>query len=188
MYMRGPKRVLDLTVAGAALILLSPVMLAIAAAIRLSDPGPVIFRQRRVGAGGAQFDFYKFRSLPVTTGDIPSDRLGEVQLTPVGRLIRRTNLDELPQLWNIIKGDMSLVGPRPPLPVQDELIALRRANGALDLRPGLTGWAQINSFDGMSVPEKAAFDGAYAKEISFAKDLSIIARTFGYLLKPPPKY
>ena len=188
MYARGPKRAVDVVAAGAALVLLSPLMLAIAAAIRISDPGPVIFRQKRVGAGGRSFDFYKFRSLPVNTGDVPSDKLGQVRITWIGRLIRRTNLDELPQLWNIVRGDMSLVGPRPPLPSQEELIELRRANGALDCLPGLTGWAQVNSFDGMSVAEKAAFDGDYSRKVSLTKDLAIIIRTFAYLMKPPPTY
>jgi len=188
MYRNSPKRFLDIVVAAFALVLLALPMLAIALLIRVTDPGPVIFRQRRVGAGGRTFDFYKFRSMPVNTGDIPSDRLGEVRIGPVGRLIRRTNADELPQLWNVLKGDMSIVGPRPPIPTQTELVELRRANGSLELRPGLTGWAQVNSFDGMSVAEKAAFDGAYAGEISFGKDVAIILRTFAYLLRPPPKY
>lgn len=188
MYAKAFKRLLDILGAGGALILLSPAMLLIALAIKLWDPGPVIFRQFRVGAGGRIFHFYKFRSMPVNTGDIPSDRLGPVRLTWIGRLIRRTNLDELPQLWNIVKGDMSLVGPRPPIPSQEELIELRRANGSLQCRPGLTGWAQVNSFDGMSAAQKAAFDGEYARQVSLTKDLLIIFRTFAYLLKSPPTY
>ena len=188
MYRRGLKRAFDIAFAVAALAILAPLLLAVAVAIKISDPGPVLFRQRRVGAQGRMFDFYKFRSMPVDTADLPSDRLGEVRLSRVGRLIRRTNIDELPQLWNVLKGDMSLVGPRPPIASQTELIALRRANGALDCRPGLTGWAQVNAFDGMSVPQKAALDGEYAAGVSLLKDVSIILRTFGYLLKPPPRY
>ena len=103
-------------------------------------------------------------------------------------MIRRTNLDELPQLFNILKGDMSIVGPRPPIPSQQELTELRKANGAIACRPGLTGLAQVSSFDGMTVPQKAAFDGEYAKRISFVGDITIILRTFVYLLKPPPVY
>ncbi len=174
--------------AGMALVILSPLMLAVALLIKIGDPGPVIFRQQRTGAGGRQFTFYKFRSMPMNTGDIPSDRLGEVKMTTVGRFIRRTNVDELPQLWNIMKGDMSLVGPRPPLPNQIELIELRRANGALDCRPGLTGLAQVSSYDGMSVASKAELDGRYAARMSLREDVSIVLATFGYLLKPPPKY
>jgi len=188
MYRNGPKRLLDIAVAAVALLVLALPMLAVALLIRLTDPGPVIFRQRRVGADGRFFDFYKFRSMPADTGDIASDQLGELQIGWVGRLIRRTNVDELPQLWNVLRGDMAIVGPRPPIPAQTELIELRRANGSLALRPGLTGWAQVNSFDGMSVAEKAALDGAYAQAVSLGKDLAIMLRTFAYLLRPPPKY
>jgi O-antigen biosynthesis protein WbqP len=188
MYRNGVKRALDIGLSLVSGVILSPVLLLIAIAIKLADPGPVIFRQQRIGAGGRTFAFYKFRSMPVDTGDIPSDRLGEVRLSWIGRLIRRTNLDELPQLWNVLKGDMSLVGPRPPIPSQAELIALRRENGALALRPGLTGWAQVNSYDGMSVAAKAALDGDYARTLSPLKDVQIILRTFLYLLRPPPKY
>jgi O-antigen biosynthesis protein WbqP len=188
MYRNGLKRLFDMVVALGALLVLAPVMAVIAIAIRIFDPGPAIFRQRRIGAGGRAFSFYKFRSMPVNTAQVPSDQLGAVQLAPIGRLLRRTNLDELPQLVNVLRGDMSLVGPRPPLPDQSELIELRRRNGALECRPGLTGWAQVNSFDGMSVEQKARFDGIYAGGVSFAKDLVIIARTVIYLFKPPPKY
>lgn len=188
MYRYGLKRMLDITASAAAMALLSPLMLAVAAAIKIWDPGPVIFRQTRVGAGGRLFDFYKFRSMPVGTGDLSSDQIGEVTLTWVGRFIRRTNIDELPQLWNILKGDMSIVGPRPPLPSQHELLALRELSGAINCRPGLTGLAQVRSFDGMTVPEKAGFDAEYASRISFGTDAAIVLRTFLYLLKPPPRY
>ena len=188
MYRNGLKRLLDVAGAIAALVLLSPLMLAVALAIRLTDPGPVIFRQQRVGANGRLFDFYKFRSMPVGTGDVPSDRVGEVRLSRVGRLIRRTNLDELPQLWNVLRGDMSLVGPRPPIPDQRELIEMRRESGALACRPGLTGWAQVNSYDGMPAARKAEYDAEYARDLSFARDAAIVLRTFAYLLRPPPKY
>lgn len=188
MYRTGIKRALDIALSLLAGVALSPVLLLVAVAIKLADPGPVIFRQRRVGVGGQLFDFYKFRSMPVDTGDIPSDRLGEVNLTWIGRMVRRTSIDELPQLWNVLRGDMSLVGPRPPIPSQEELIAQRRESGALDLRPGLTGWAQINSYDGMSVAAKAALDADYARDLSLSKDAIILARTCVYLLRPPPKY
>lgn len=188
MYRSGSKRLLDLVAAALALVLLAPVMLLIAILIRLADPGPAIFRQRRVGLNGAEFLFFKFRTMPSNTGDIPSDQLAEVRLSAVGRFLRRSNLDELPQLYNVLRGDMSLVGPRPPIPSQTELVELRRANGALQCRPGLTGWAQVNSYDGMSVPRKAELDGEYAARLSFAFDCRIVLRTFGYVMKPPPKY
>jgi len=187
-YQRFGKRFFDLFIVVFATLVLSPFMLLIALMIKVFDPGPIIFKQKRVGRGGSVFDFYKFRSMPVNTGDLPSDKVGQVQLTWIGKFIRRTNLDELPQLFNVLKGDMSIVGPRPPIPSQTELTDLRRDNGALHCRPGLTGLAQVSSFDGMSVPEKAAFDGKYADSVSFWGDVSIITRTFVYLLKPPPVY
>lgn len=182
------KRLADMLLASAGLLVLAPVMAAIAIAIKVSDPGPVIFRQMRTGAGGKAFAFYKFRSMPEATGDIPSDRLGEIRISPVGRFIRRTNLDELPQLWNVVKGEMSLIGPRPSLPSQTELIDLRRRNGALACRPGLTGWAQVHAYDGMSVARKAEFDGEYARRMSLGVDVLIAVKTCGYFLRPPPKY
>lgn len=187
-YQRFGKRFFDLFIVVFATLVLSPFMILIALMIKVFDPGPIIFKQKRVGRGGSVFDFYKFRSMPVNTGDLPSDKVGQVQLTWIGKFIRRTNLDELPQLFNVLKGDMSIVGPRPPIPSQTELTDLRRDNGALHCRPGLTGLAQVSSFDGMSVPEKAAFDGKYADSVSFWGDVSIILRTFVYLLKPPPVY
>ncbi|MBV5341162.1 MAG: sugar transferase [Deltaproteobacteria bacterium] len=188
MYRLFFKRFIDVTASLLVGLLLSPLLLVIALLLKVFDSGPIIFRHRRIGRGGREFDFYKFRSMPVNTGDIPSDQLGNIKLTWIGKFIRRTNIDELPQLFNIFKGDMSIVGPRPPIPNQLELIALRRSNGALACRPGLTGLAQVNSFDGMSVPEKAAFDAEYAAQISFLKDTLIVLRTVGYLFKPPPKY
>jgi O-antigen biosynthesis protein WbqP len=188
MYASSGTRLFDILSVVAALIALWPLMLLVAVLIKLFDAGPVFFKQRRVGRYGATFLFYKFRSMPVSTRDIPSDKLGSIKLSWIGKLIRRTNVDELPQLFNILKGEMSVVGPRPPLPTQEELIALRKENGALQCRPGLTGLAQINSFNFMSVAQKAQFDGEYARDIRFRKDVQIILKTFFYLLKPPPVY
>jgi O-antigen biosynthesis protein WbqP len=126
--------------------------------------------------------------MAVGTGDIPSARAGVLRITRVGRVIRRTNIDELPQLVNILRGDMSLVGPRPALPSQAELLALRGANGAAACRPGLTGLAQIRSYDGMPEPEKARWDGQYAATISLRRDLAIVLGTFRYLARRPPVY
>lgn len=182
------KRVLDVVIALIALLVLTPVMLLVALMIRITDPGPVLFRQTRVGRNGVPYTMLKFRSMPVDTGDRPSDQVGSVELTWLGRLIRRTNIDELPQLLNIVAGDMSIVGPRPPLRAQDDLVAQRHANGAIELRPGLTGLAQVNAFDGMTVDDKARLDGEYARAVSLRTDLIIIVRTFGYLTKRPPVY
>ena len=171
-----------------AVVALLPVLGVTALLIAVFDRGPILFIQQRVGRDGREFSFLKFRSMPVDTGNIPSDQIGTIRLTWIGRLIRRTNLDELPQLMNVIRGEMSIVGPRPPLPSQTELLRLRIESGAISCRPGLTGLAQINAYDGMSVVEKAEFDGRYAATVTLLGDLVIILRTFAYVLKKPPVY
>ena len=188
MYRSYGKRLFDILTSLAAAFVLSPVLIIVALLIKFFDPGPLIFRQKRVGRNGKIFEFYKFRSMPINTGDIPSDQVGKIRLTWIGQLIRRTNIDELPQLFNILIGDMSVVGPRPPIISQLELVNHRKENGSILCRPGLTGLAQISSFDGMSVSQKAALDGQYAQSISLKNDILIIFKTFGYLLKPPPVY
>lgn len=188
MYGVWGKRLFDLIAAISALTALFPFLALIAILIKVFDPGPVIFRQQRVGRAGEPFTFFKFRSMPVNTGDMPSDQVGQIKLSWVGKLIRRTNIDELPQLFNILRGDMSIVGPRPPIHSQIELVEARASNGANACRPGLTGLAQISSFDGMSIKKKAEFDGEYASDITFKNDILIIIKTFGYLFKPPPVY
>lgn len=187
-YESWGKRLVDLLIVFFATLMLAPVLLVVAVLIKVFDPGPVIFIQKRIGRNGICFDFYKFRSMPINTGDLPSDKAGHIKFTWIGKLIRRTNLDELPQLFNILKGDMSIVGPRPPIASQVELISLRRHNRALTCRPGLTGLAQVSSFDGMTVEQKAVFDGIYAEKVNFFTDITIILRTFLYLMKPPPVY
>lgn len=182
------KRILDVGLSAGSLLLLSPVMALVALAVRLEDRGPALFRQDRVGRGGLRFRIFKFRSMAVGVGDLPSAAASILKVTRVGRFIRRTNLDELPQLFNILLGDMSLVGPRPALPSQEALTALRQANGALACRPGLTGLAQVSSYDGMPEEEKAGHDGSYAAEITFTRDFWIILRTFAYLAHRPPTY
>jgi O-antigen biosynthesis protein WbqP len=188
MYIIFGKRCLDVSLSFLAILLLSPIFLITSLLIKIFDPGPIIFCQQRIGLCGSSFEFYKFRSMPLNTGDVPSDKIGQVQLTWIGRFIRRSNIDELPQLFNILKGDMSIVGPRPPLGSQTELIELRQKNGSIRCRPGLTGLAQVSSFNGMKVSEKAEFDAHYANSISFNKDILIIFKTFSYLMKPPPVY
>lgn len=188
MYVLFGKRAFDIVASLVALLCLSPIMLLIAAAIRRGDRGLALFRQKRVGRGGHPFILLKFRSMPVCTADIPSDKAKTLVATPIGRLIRRTNLDELPQLINILRGEMSVVGPRPALPSQSELIEARFLNGAVACRPGLTGLAQINAYDGMTPTKKACWDGRYAACITFVNDMRIIISTFRYLLKPPPVY
>lgn len=188
MYSRFGKRLFDIAASCTAILLLSPLLIFLATGVRLSSPGPSIFRQRRIGRFGEPFAIFKFRSMPVNTDNVPSDQLATVEIRPFGRFIRRTNLDELPQLFNILMGHMSIVGPRPALASQEELLALRHANGALTCAPGLTGLAQVHSYDGMNVAEKARYDGEYAREVTFFADVTIILRTFIYLSRPPPTY
>tara|TARA_B100000963_G_scaffold359660_1_gene387640 strand:- start:3635 stop:4015 length:381 start_codon:yes stop_codon:yes gene_type:complete len=126
--------------------------------------------------------------MPVGTKLLASDDAKDIRIKPLGKFLRRFNFDELPQLWNILIGDMSFVGPRPPLPSQKELIKLRKEHGILNCRPGLTGLAQINGYNGMKIEDKAKQDLEYASKITFLLDIKIILKTFSYLAKPPPIY
>jgi O-antigen biosynthesis protein WbqP len=182
------KRIVDVFLSSSLLIFLLPIFVIISVIIRLQDGGPSIFKQDRIGKKGVLFRFYKFRSMPLNTPNVESKDTKKLQITPFGKFIRRTNLDELPQFYNVLKGDMSLIGPRPPIPSQTELIELRRMNGALQLSPGLTGWAQVNSFDGMSAVDKAKFDGEYASKVSFGFEVLILFKTILYFTKKPPTY
>jgi O-antigen biosynthesis protein WbqP len=182
------KRLGDISLAILLLLLLLPVYFLLALIIRLQDGGPAIFKQKRVGRNGQEFQFYKFRSMTVSTPNVESHETQKLQITPIGKFIRRTNLDELPQFYNVLKGDMSFIGPRPPIPSQNELIEMRRANGALALQPGLTGWAQVNAYDGMPLGQKAAFDSEYAQGLSLGMDLLILVKTVVYFTKKPPTY
>lgn len=174
------KRLMDILLSLPALIVLSPAMAVIALLVRITSPGPAIFRQKRSGKNLREFEIYKFRTMYVTApGDTPTHQLSGAQnyITPLGAFLRRTSLDELPQLWNILKGDMSIVGPRPPLPTQYDLIAAREKLGANALRPGLTGWAQINGRDELPIEVKAGYDGEYVRRMSFLFDLRCIFGT-----------
>lgn len=188
MYARFLKRALDALTAALLLLLLSPLLALVAVAIRIDDGGAAIFRQRRVGRNGREFTIYKFRSMPTGTAQLPSASAQALMITRVGRWIRRTNLDELPQLWNVLRGDMSLIGPRPALPTQTLLVAGRSERGIAQVRPGLTGLAQVNAYDGMPEMEKLAWESRYVQSISFLRDVVIVVRTFGYLLRRPPAY
>lgn len=188
MYHPVLKRLLDIALVIVSLPAVFPISVLVAAAIKVFDRGPVFYLQERVGINQSHFVLVKFRSMPVGTKVMTSDIASSVRVSRIGRLLRRTNLDELPQLFNVLRGEMSIVGPRPSLPSQVDLVARRVANGALGCRPGLTGLAQINSCEGMSDAEKAWFDGCYASQITFTQDLSILLRTFGYLARNPPTY
>lgn len=187
-YRRWGKRTLDLFISVPLAVLVAPFSIVIALFIRREDGGPAVFRQERVGASGRRFTLLKFRTMPTDTEHLPSALAGNLRVTRVGRVLRRTSLDEIPQLVSVLRGDMTLVGPRPALPVQTELLALREKYGALDARPGLTGLAQVNSYDGMPEDEKARWDGQYSNNISMRNDVSLLMRTFGYLTHKPPQY
>lgn len=188
VYERVGKRALDVTVSVPAVVVAAPIMGLIALAIWLEDRGPALFRQQRVGAHGTPFTVLKFRSMPVGTPERESADAADLQVTRVGRAIRRISFDELPQLINVVRGDMSLVGPRPALASQDDVLALRAASGADRLRPGLTGLAQVNAFDGMSPEEKAEQDAEYATRVTLRTDLEVAFATLGYLTRKPPEY
>jgi len=188
MYRLFFKRFIDVTASLGILLLLSWLLIIVALIIKLQDGGSVFFIQKRVGKDKQNFNILKFRSMPVNTANVSSDQAHLIKITPFGKFIRRTNMDELPQLFNILKGDMSLIGPRPSLPNQTELIELRSKNGSYICRPGLTGLAQVNSYDYMPVSEKAVFDGQYAAHITFTNDVKIVLKTLSYLTKKPPTY
>ena len=185
MYQKFIKRTLDILLSLMGIILLALPMLAVALIIKIDDPGPAIFKQKRVGKDKKLFMLYKFRSMKLNTPDIPTHLLNDPDqyMIKVGKLIRKTSIDELPQLFNILKGDMSVIGPRPALWNQDDLIAERDKYHANDVRPGLTGWAQINGRDELEIPVKAKLDGEYIEKLSFAFDLKCFFGTIRSVLK-----
>ena len=176
MSARG-KRILDIAVAAIGLVVLAPLIAAVAAAIRLQSPGPALFRQTRVGRNGVPFTCYKLRSMHAGTTERPTHETPATAVTPFGHWLRRSKFDELPQRFNVLRGELSLVGPRPCLPSQKELIDLRHTLGVLDVRPGITGLAQIMGID-MSRPRRLAkVDAIYVDRQSLALDLRIIGAT-----------
>lgn len=180
------KRMIDLILSLFAAAVLSPVFLLTAAAVKIDSKGPVLFVQKRVGKDKKLFDMFKFRTMRTDTPhDMPTHLLSdpEAYITKVGNFLRKSSLDELPQLFNIIKGDMSIVGPRPALWNQDDLIAERDKYGANAIRPGLTGWAQVNGRDELEIPIKAAYDGEYVKKMSLPFDIKCIVETALQVLK-----
>ena len=186
MYKRFGKRALDLLLSGLGLVVLSPLFLVISIAIKVEDPGPVFFRQKRVGIHKTYFNIVKFRSMRQDTPhDMPTHLLNDPQrwITKIGRFLRKTSLDELPQIAQIFTGKMSIIGPRPALWNQYDLIAQRDQYGANDITPGLTGWAQVNGRDELEIEEKARLDGEYAQNISFGMDMKIFWMTVKNVLR-----
>jgi O-antigen biosynthesis protein WbqP len=178
------KRTLDLAAAAAGLLALAPLMALIALAVKLDSPGPALFRQRRVGRRQVHFEMIKFRTMHVGTPDLPTDQMLRLPsaVTRLGHVLRRTSLDELPQLWHVLTGEMSLVGPRPALYNQVDLIVAREQAGVHALPPGITGWAQINGRDELAVDEKVAADRWYLDHFGFWLDLTILMRTVATIL------
>jgi O-antigen biosynthesis protein WbqP len=180
------KRVLDFMMALVGTIVLSPVFLGLVTAIKVDSPGPALFRQKRVGIHKTFFQIYKFRTMRIDTPrDMPTHMLKDPEqyITKVGRFLRKTSLDELPQIFNILRGDMAVVGPRPALWNQDDLVAERDLYGANDVRPGLTGWAQINGRDELEIPVKARLDGEYVQKMGIGMDMRCFFGTIGKVFR-----
>ena len=186
MYKKLVKRLLDIVLSLAGLIVSAIPMAVITLVIKREDPGPAVFKQKRFGIHKSFFTLYKFRSMKLSTPhDVPTHQLEDPEqyLLKSGKFIRKYSLDELPQLLNIFKGDMSVIGPRPALWNQDDLIEERDKYGANDVKPGLTGWAQINGRDELEIPVKAKLDGEYAQKLSFIFDCRCFFGTFLKVLR-----
>ena len=186
MYKHFFKRGIDLLLSLIAIVILIPVWLILSVAVFVNDPGPIFFTQKRVGKNKKIFKILKFRTMKTSTPhDMPTHLLEnpEQYITKVGAFLRKTSLDELPQIFNIFVGKMSIIGPRPALWNQDDLIAERDKYGANGVKPGLTGWAQINGRDELEIPVKAKLDGEYVEKMSFLFDCKCFFGTIGSVLK-----
>jgi O-antigen biosynthesis protein WbqP len=186
MYKSFFKRFLDIVLSGVALIFLIPFFIILAIMIKFDDPGPIFFTQKRVGKNKKYFQILKFRTMKTSTPkDCPTHMLEKPDfwITKVGHVLRKTSLDELPQIWNIFVGEMSIIGPRPALWNQNNLIEERDKYGANDITPGLTGWAQINGRDELPITVKAKLDGEYVKRLDFSFDIEIFFKTIFSVLR-----
>lgn len=180
------KRGMDIVLSGLAILILSPALLVLCIAIKADSRGPVLFKQKRIGIHKTYFQIYKFRTMRTDTPkDMPTHLLADPEqyITRVGKFLRKTSLDELPQIFNILKGEMSIVGPRPALWNQEDLIRERDKYGANDVPPGLTGWAQINGRDELEIPVKAKLDGEYVEKFGLGMDLRCFFGTFLSVLR-----
>ena len=186
MYKKYIKRVLDILLSlGGIIVFLFPMVL-IALAIKIDSDGPVLFKQKRIGINKSTFYIFKFRTMYANTPkDVPTADLTDPEkwITKIGKILRKTSLDELPQLFNILRGEMSIIGPRPALWNQYDLIEERDKYNANNVRPGLTGWAQINGRDELEIEEKSRLDGEYVENISFSFDCKCFFKTIGSVLK-----
>lgn len=186
MYKKGLKRIVDFLLSLLGIIVLSPLLIILVIAIKIDSKGPVVFTQKRVGKNKKLFNIYKFRTMKIDTPkEMPTHLLENPDffITKVGKFLRKTSLDELPQLFNILKGDMAVIGPRPALWNQDDLIEERDKYGANDIRPGLTGWAQINGRDELEIDYKAQLDGYYVERESFLMDVKCFFGTIVSVFK-----
>lgn len=186
MYKHFFKRIIDILLSLIGIVILIPLWFILSIAIFVTDPGPIFFTQKRVGKNKKIFKILKFRTMKTSTPhDMPTHLLEnpEQYITKVGKFLRKTSLDELPQIFNIFIGQMSIIGPRPALWNQDDLIAERDKSGANDVRPGLTGWAQINGRDELEIADKARLDGEYVERMSFLFDCKCFFGTIGSVLK-----
>lgn len=186
MYNRFLKRWMDIILAAIAIILLAPIFAFVAISIKLDSKGPILFKQQRVGADKTLFTIFKFRTMYVDTPqNMPTHLLTspDAYITKVGQFLRKTSLDELPQLFNIFAGSMSVIGPRPALYNQTDLIEKREEAGVSELKPGLSGLAQVMGRDTLSIEEKAELDGLYGRKLSFATDVKLIFSTIRKVVK-----
>jgi O-antigen biosynthesis protein WbqP len=177
MYRFFIKRLLDIICSTLAIVVLCPVYFVIAILIKIDSAGPILFQQKRIGINKCYFNMLKFRTMRLDTpSDIPTHLLDDPDqwITKFGKFLRKTSLDELPQFWNILRGEMSVIGPRPALWNQDDLIMERDKYGANNVRPGLTGWAQVNGRDELEIPVKAKFDGKYVRNLSLVMDIKCL--------------
>ena len=185
MYKHFFKRFFDIVLSLIAAVMLLPLFIVVGIIIFIDDPGPIFFKQKRVGKNKKLFWMWKFRTMKRNTPDIPTHLLEhpEQYITRMGRLWRKWSIDELPQIWSILFNKMSIIGPRPALWNQDDLIAERDKYGANDVKPGLTGWAQINGRDELEIPEKAKLDGEYVQKMSFRFDCKCFFGTIAAVFK-----
>lgn len=185
MYKHFFKGLIDFVLSLIGSVVLLPFFILIGLIVFIDNPGPIFFRQKRVGKNKKLFTLWKFRTMKTKTPDIPTHLLDhpEQYITRVGKFLRKLSIDELPQVWQILFGKMSIIGPRPALWNQDDLIAERDKYGANNIRPGLTGWAQINGRDELEIPEKAALDGEYVKRMSFGFDLKCFFGTIASVFR-----
>ena len=186
MYRKYIKRIIDFILSLVAIVIFSPFLLLIVILIKLDSEGPVLFKQKRIGMHKTHFYMLKFRTMRIDSPkDVPTHLLENPDqwITRMGKILRKTSLDELPQLFNIIKGEMSIIGPRPALWNQYDLIAERDKYGANDVRPGLTGWAQVNGRDELPIEVKAKYDGEYVQKMSFMFDLKCLLKTVVSVIK-----